>query len=203
MQWQPKGVLSFSSQRGFWCNESKHKRKAESFIEEAYGRKADIVITPEYSFPWTVAHDIIGNDKLHPKNGKLYCLGMEGISGEDLKDFISQYDNKAGVYLITEDMDELQENYFFSCLLYLFKTEGKVICLIQFKTTSASDKWAELESKGLTRGKIIYLFKSISMQRYMLSYICADVLNQEFQEKLLEADFFGSTGDERYNIYLI
>ncbi len=26
---------------------------------------------------------------------------------------------------------------------------------------------------------------------------------QEFQERLLEADFFGSTGDERYNIYLI
>lgn len=83
--------------------------------------------------------------------------------------------------LYIEDMDELQENYFFSCLLYLFKTEGKVICLIQFKTTPASDKWSELESKGLTRGKTIYLFRSTNMQRYMLSYICADVLNQEIE----------------------
>lgn len=181
MQWQPKGILSFNEERGFWCAESAHIRKAESFIEESYARKADIVITPEYSFPWRVVCEIIENDKLHPKNGKLYCLGMEGISSEDLKKLISRYDDRDCIHFIMEDIDELQDNHFFSCLLYLFKTTEKIICLIQFKTTPASDKWSDLESKWLMRGKTIYLFQSTNAQCYMLSYICADVLNQEIE----------------------
>lgn len=181
MQWQPKGILSFSEECGFRCSEPNHARKAQNFIEEAYSRKADIVITPEYSFPWSIAEEVIENENIHPKNGKIYCLGMEGISGEKLKDFISKYNSNQRTCFITEDMNALQDNYFFSCLLYLFKVNEKIICLIQFKTTPASDQWSELESKGLTRGKTIYLFKSMTAQCYMFSYICADVLNQEIE----------------------
>lgn len=181
IQWQPKGILSFEERRGFWCGELIHCEKAKQFIEEANNKKADIVITPEYSFPWNVIQGMIEDEKLYPKNGKLYCLGMEGISCDDLKGFVARNASKTNICVITENIDNLQENYFFSCLLYLFRTAGKIICLIQFKTTPASDKWAELEAKGLTRGNEIYLFKSMNAECYMLSYICADVLNQEIE----------------------
>lgn len=181
MQWQPKGILSFQAERGFCCKEPAHKQKAESFIKEACNKRADIVITPEYSFPWDVVQEIIKSEKWQPKHGKLYCLGMEGISGEDLKNFIAQNDGVNGCCILTEDINELQENFFFSCLLYLFKSAGKIVCLIQFKTTPASDKWSDLEAKGLTRGKTIYLFKSRKAECYVFSYICADLLNQEIE----------------------
>ena len=88
MQWQPKGVLSFEQRKGFCCAELEHAEKAEGFIREAYDRKADIVISPEYSFPWDTLEKIIEDKTLQPKNGKLYCLGMEGISCEELINFI-------------------------------------------------------------------------------------------------------------------
>lgn len=181
MQWQPKGTLSFSMERGFCCADQEHAEKAESFIKEACKKKADIVITPEYSFPWSCVRNIMGNEEMRPGRGKLYCLGMEGISCDELRAFITQNDQKDNVHIITEKLEELDENYFFSCLLYLFRAEGKIVCLIQLKTTAASDTWSDLEAKGLTKGTTIYLFKSLTAEYYLFSYICADVLNQEIE----------------------
>lgn len=176
--WQPEGILSFLMGRGFFCNAKNHSQKAMSFLQYARGQNADIVITPEYSLPWECLQKIISDNELWPGYGKIWCLGMEGISCDSLKQFKDKNERLSTLCLHTEDFESLNLNSFFSCVAYVFRQNSKLICIIQFKTTAASDKWAELEACGLTTGNTIYYFKAPNSGHCMLAYICADALNQ-------------------------
>lgn len=178
-QWQPHGEIKFEESKGFFSALEEHGQKALSFLAQAKEKKSDIVITPEYSFPWESLKQILDEKDLAPKNGKLWCLGMEGISSDDFEKFYGEYENHEQVFMTAESRELLSVNEFFSCLAYVFVSGSKTICVIQFKTTAASDKWAELESKGLTTGNDIYYFKDRSTNHCLFSWICADALNQE------------------------
>lgn len=178
-QWQPHGEIKFEESKGFFTALEEHGQKALSFLAQAKEKKSDIVITPEYSFPWASLKKVLDKKDLAPKNGKLWCLGMEGISSDDFETFYREYENHEQVFMMAESRELLSVNEFFSCLAYVFVSGCKTICVIQFKTTAASDKWAELESKGLTTGNDIYYFKDRSTNHCLFSWICADALNQE------------------------
>ena len=175
--WQPKGVIVYDRKKGFFCNEPSHSDKAKKFIDYIRREKIDVAISPEYSMPWNVLYEIIGNKELWPQKGKLWCLGLEGASYETVKDFLKEKEGE-DVYLIAEDIEQLNQNEFFSCIVYLFYLEKKLICVVQFKTTAASDRWAELEAIGLTPGNTIYYFCDETHTNYLFAYICADALNQ-------------------------
>lgn len=176
--WQPLGEVEFDKRRGFYCKTSTHKKKAEEFLNFAKAEKIDVVITPEYSVPWDVLDEVIKSDAMWPQKGKLWCIGLEGISGDELEKFCDKYQMNESVHIITEDIEELTSNNFFSCIAYLVYSEKKLLCIIQFKTTPASDTWAELEALGLTTGNTIYYFEDTCSVNCLFSYICADALNQ-------------------------
>ncbi|MDO4340832.1 MAG: hypothetical protein Q4C91_22585 [Eubacteriales bacterium] len=176
--WQPEGILSFVQGTGIRCSSEEHSQKAEQFIELSENENVDIALTPEYSLPWSVLEKIFRTKELWPGNGKLLCLGMEGISYKDFSDFKSAWDDRTELVIVTEDLGELFRNQFFSCVAYVFCASKKLICIIQFKTTAASDKWVELESRGLTTGNVIYYFQDTKTNHCLLTYICADALNQ-------------------------
>lgn len=90
-QWQPAGELAFSEKQGFYCKSNGHAKKGLEFLRSAVDAKADLVITPEYSLPWQVLEDILLNRTVEPRNSKLWCLGMEGISFDNLEAFINKY----------------------------------------------------------------------------------------------------------------
>lgn len=181
MQWQPQGIIDFNIDDGFSCLDETYISKAESFLQEAKENKADLVITPEYSFPWVSVQKMIENSEWHPSNGKLFCLGMQGISFLNLKEFIAQNKQQEEICVIVEDENGLHDNYFCSCLLYIFKSANRIILIIQLKTTPASDLWGDKEALGLTLGTTIYLFRSKIHNYCLMAYICADVLNQEVE----------------------
>lgn len=178
-QWQPHGEIKFEESKGFFSALEEHGQKALSFLAQARDQKSDIAITPEYSFPWKSLKKIFDEKDLTPKNGKLWCLGMEGISSDDFETFYGEYENHEKVVMLAEPRELLSVNEFFSCLAYVFVSGSKTVCVFQFKTTAASDKWAELESKGLTTGNDIYYFKDRDTNHCLFSWICADALNQE------------------------
>ena len=91
--------------------------------------------------------------------------------------------------IIWEELNDLIEKYFVSCLVYVFKSKEKMVCVIQLKRTHASDKWINLESLGLTGGKTVYLFKSKNGNNYIVSFICADVLSQEIESLKSEVSY--------------
>lgn len=187
--WQPQAELLFELELGIHCESEQHKDKAIEFLKDVREKRVDIVMTPEYSLPWGVLENILSDKNLWPYNMKLWCLGMEGISYKQLKEF-GEYQSDEFIIII-EDLDKVNVNEFFSCISYLFVTENRLICLIQLKTTPASDEWAKLESYGLSTGNTIYYFKDQQTNSYLFSYICADALNQ----KVFQANDVVKSGD--------
>ena len=86
--WQPKGEIVFSEEEGFRCNSNDHIEKATSFLLRGNETKADIILSPEYSVPWSILQRILEEQEPCPLNGKLWCLGLEGISCQELKKFL-------------------------------------------------------------------------------------------------------------------
>lgn len=188
--WQPYGKLEFESESGIHCCSEHHMDKATEFLKNAREKKVDVAITPEYSLPWEVLHNIFHDSSFWPYNMKLWCLGMEGISYKQLIEMKEQ-DKSDNVIIIIEDFADLNINEFFSCICYVFIADNKLICLIQLKTTPASDEWARLESYGLSTGNTIYYFKEQQTNCYLFSYICADALNQ----KVFQAEDIVKSGE--------
>lgn len=189
LHWQPKGTLLFNEDEGFACKENEHEKKAESFINLLLNNNIDIGITPEYCFPWKSLESIFENKNMHPKKGKLWCLGMEGISSQMFNNFMNRIEQYADIHIISESMEEINLNRFFSCLVYLFTASNRLICIIQFKTTAASDHWMELESQGLSCGNVIYYFQDVKTNHCLFSFICADVLHQEINNIKNETNY--------------
>ncbi len=189
LHWQPNGTLSFCEETGFVCKEQRHEKKARAFVKLLIEEKVDIAITPEYCFPWKELENVFSDSELRPKKGKLWSLGMEGINSQMFEEFIRKAEQRSDIEIIVENMEELNLNRFFSCLVYLFSTSSKLVCVIQFKTTAASDHWMELEAQGLSCGNTIYYFKSEKTNHCLFSFICADVLHQEINNIKNEVNY--------------
>lgn len=178
-QWQPKGMLTFCEQNGFLSKLREHEEKCQKFLDYALKSRADIVVTPEYSTPWNLLQQCLDSKDKVPKSGKLWCLGMEGISCDHLEAFRNEYQDAEHICLIIEDLDALNQNAFFSCVAYLFRVGRELICVLQLKTAAAADAWAEFEAGGLTLGHVIYYFSDETKRNILFSFICADALNQD------------------------
>lgn len=193
-QWQPKGEIHFNKKKGFFSVDESHYIKAESFIKRSQEENADIIVTPEYSCPWKILYQILFSGEMEVDYGKLLCLGMEGIAFGDFKSFVDKCHEEKNIELIVEDLSRISKRDFLSCLVYIFSTQGKVVCLVQLKTTAASDTWVQLEANGLMTGNTIYYFDDHKEKNCLIAIICADALSQvnnQFTEKL------------NYNKYLV
>lgn len=157
-QWQPKANICFQRKIGFYSNDENYFCKAESFMDFAQEENADIIVTPEYSFPWKLLEKILFTENDIINYGKLCCLGMEGIAFSEFRLFLNKCKENKDIEIIIEDINNISKKDFLSCLVYLFIASGRKVCLVQLKTTAASDKWVQLESGGLTTGNVIYFF---------------------------------------------
>lgn len=193
-QWQPMSEIHFNQKKGFYTENKSHYGKAESFLKRSLEENADIIVTPEYSCPWEILNQILFSREMEVDYGKLFCLGMEGISLANFKLFEERCHSEKDVEIIVEDFSIISKRDFLSCLVYIFSVRGKVICLVQLKTTAASDKWVQLEANGLMTGNTIYYFDDYDGKNCLIAIICADALSQVtnlFTEKL------------NYNKYLV
>ena len=103
--WQPEGDITFSEETGFVCCSSEHLEKSTAFLSLAKSKNVDIVLTPEYTIPWTVLDDLLKNEALWPSYGKLWALGMQGTSLKALKEFVSSSNEKTNIYC--EDLESV------------------------------------------------------------------------------------------------
>lgn len=186
--WQPKSRISFESDRGFYSIDSNHRNKTQSFLKTARENKADIVLAPEYSIPVEEVINLLEDGNLWPQMGKLWCLGMEGIPYDEIEKF--HHIQNQNVLVIHEEMENISPSDFFSCVAHLFLCQpkkgkngpNKLVCILQFKTSPASDSEVNLEAVSLTPGNCIYFFDD-GNNHGLVSYICADALNQDIVTK--------------------
>lgn len=181
LQWQCHGELIADPRKGVYSNTVNFIKKAYAFLDLALEEKADLVLTPEYSFPYKIISKICSDQSKWPKPGKLWCLGSQG---DDYDSFVKKLDiwsKFPNVVIIKNGIELASSKFFISPLIYLFRLKNDELCILtQLKTSPMADAWNEFEAPGLSTGKNIFVFdlcgNSNSSNRF-LSLICADVLN--------------------------
>lgn len=151
------------------------------FLKDANERQADLVITPEYSMPWSVLERVIKEEQ-GPAKGKLWALGCESIKISELDALKSALASVTTV--IYEPLDSASPK-FVSPLAYVFKApitdnldELRTVMLVQFKTEAMGDS-DHFENIGMQKGKHLYQFGGDNDSIKLVSLICADAFKFE------------------------
>ncbi|MFF2090806.1 hypothetical protein [Paenibacillus sp. NPDC058174] len=190
LQWQCKGKPFADIHRGVYSDSAVHLQKAESFIKLAKETRADVVLTPEYSFPDEMLNKIVHEPTLWPGKGALWCLSMEGYSLYQFAEKMNEWESTGRTVVRRDAYTRLSNRNFVDVLVYLFLVDDETLCILpQFKTVPMSEKWNDYEVPGLCTGEIIYIFDLSGCkddQNRFLSLICSDALSINLQRLLDE-----------------
>ncbi len=157
------------------------------FFKLAKEKNVDLAMTPEYSCPFTNIIDVISNKDKWPSDKKLWAIGCESISKEDLKVLKANY-NKEDVKIIFEDDLFENPNNYFDPLVYLFVSNNdsikSLIVLIQFKTEHMGVWNGPIERDNYIPGNNIYVFNNSHGESSirLFTLICSEAIN--FKDKL-------------------
>jgi hypothetical protein len=184
---QPQGYIRATDQHVGHANTEMGSAMCRSFFKEAVEKHAHLVVTPEYSVPWSVIEDII-EGRIRPDRGSIWILGCESITPDELTSFVEKFNDRE-CFFYHEPIDPAQKTQkrFIDPLLYVFwchDKEGRDILsfVIQFKTTPCRDG-LDVEQRSLYLGKHVYSFNRGINQISLLSIICSDAF--EFTDALV------------------
>lgn len=151
------------------------------FFEKARVTGSDLVLTPEYSCPLSVIEDIINHPAKWPAREKLWAIGCESMTKQQLTDFQASH-NVDNVF-VHYDTDVLSNNLnYVDPLIYLFQgrnnNQEKLIVLLQFKTMHMGI-WGGgiVERDNLIMGNQIYILKNSPDSISFFSLICSEAMN--------------------------
>lgn len=182
---QPRANLKVEKAKGLIPEEyDKFIEKFRKYIELAYKKKYDLILTPEYSVPIQIIKELVQNqEKL--KSGSLYCMCCESIAYNEFTTLLNEFKEVNNVDVCFDALNEINENELVCCLLYITKikfikenseTEEKLFLIPQFKTTHMKDKEMNFETSSLSCGKVVFYFGKEDEVKF-LSLICADVFD--------------------------
>ena len=144
---QPGGTLESSPRRIGNLDSTAAAPAYRALLGKATTSHADLVLTPEYSVPWSVFNDIIQGHPIPPE-GALRALGFESITPVELRTLEAAMASAAQpTILLHEPLNHRQarQKTFIDPLVYLFwaredNTGADVLCaLVQFKTVGSRD----------------------------------------------------------------
>lgn len=148
-----------------------------AFLESAVSHAADLVVTPEYSMPWSVVEASIEGGP-QPRPGVLWVLGCASITYAELQGLRQRYQGRAK--FVFENLVQ-QGNRFTDPLVYMFmcpRLEGgdvqDLVLLVQFKTHPMGDE-DHYEINGLQVGTVVYIFGRCDNYLALATLICSDV----------------------------
>lgn len=179
MKFQPKGVLSYTRDKGIQCKELVYTEKVNKFIRAIIEKQPSLVITPEGSIPYDSLSQAIEDETKWPEDYKLWCFCMEGISKKRFKDVVDNYKDDQRLKIVLED--SINYSAHVNSLWYIFRIDKNHLgIVIQLKNNHMSDRNIEHEEDDLTKGNTIYIFDLNGGQptkNTLLSLICADALH--------------------------
>jgi len=178
---QPQGEIEYSE--NFVRN--KHHERAESeywqFLALGRSKASDLVITPEYSCPWSIIEHLIRDDKM-PSIGKLWVIGCESITPEQLNGLRTNVQEQCK-FIYDDNFDRSAGQRFLDPVCFLFRTHNTItnseinVAIIQFKTAPMGDGTMRFETDNLIRGTWFYKFKNTSINSIsLICLICSDSL---------------------------
>ena len=184
---QPEGTIHAGRDRIGNVDQARATRMYLALLQEAIDRQSQLVVTPEYSVPWSVL-DQITRGQLRPPVGALWALGFESITPADLDALRATLGND--IRLIHEPIDPQQrvQRAFIDPLVYVFwsrtQRDADVLCLlVQFKTVPCRDD-DHVELLALHLGRRVYSFRNNPQSVQLVGIICSDAF--EFNNALVD-----------------
>jgi len=173
---QPGGVIGLRDD--FVGHESHDSaiQKFNHFLRLAVEKNCDLVLSPEYSLPWDSLQHAMANNNL-PGEGKLWILGCEAITPDELRTFEAGAKNMIWLH----EPIPTTAGKFLNVVCYLFKTKskagvGKDVALLQFKTQAMVDAKFAWERDRLIVGNTLYVLHNPDDHIRLITLICSDAL---------------------------
>lgn len=180
--YQHKGVFNASDTSFVNSDAVSARSKFLSVIQLARHSNSSLLVSPEYSSPWQVIRDILTNVDRQPGNGKLWALGCESITPDEIRQLITDYRESENVIIHFEEVTLNQVGNFLDPLCYLFRTtrnttnEEVLVCLVQFKTQHMGVRQTAIERDNYIPGEQIYIFRNAAESIYLFTLICSEAL---------------------------
>ncbi|MDR5591151.1 hypothetical protein [Christiangramia sp. SM2212] len=175
---------SFHSSEFFFGNENSELEsvKFNDFLFKAKENNSSLVITPEYSCPWSTVRNLVDNIENLPSQNKLWVLGCESIIPTNVLEFRDAYNGLNNVEVVFNDIvDNAPGGVLLNPCLYIFKANDpngieKTIVLIQFKRQHMGAWGNPLEQQKLIPGQHSYILRNSPDSINLVTVICSDAM---------------------------
>jgi hypothetical protein len=173
---QPLGEVMISDSFVGHSNAESAKIKFKVFLKLALSNNVDLVVTPEYSCPWSVIIDQIENNEL-PSPGQIWVLGCEGITPASLAKTAATHPNVSWIF--DDNIIPAGGKTYLNPAIYVFQTKiggdtFKTVIAVQFKGQPSSDHSHQFERDSMLLGKTIYILRNDNNSVYLTTLICSD-----------------------------
>lgn len=179
--YQHKGVLSASATNFSNQDQNEAQSKFAGIIQLASTGNSSLVLTPEYSCPWSVIRGVLDQTLQHPNVGKLWIMGCESITVQQLRALKAELETDSVKIIFDETVFNRAGN-FLDPACYIFKTlsnngESVLVCLVQFKTQHMGVWSNSIERDNYIPGENLYIFRNDPESIYLFTLICSEALN--------------------------
>lgn len=180
LQYKAQGCLLYSHEKGMYSEDKKRQvKRIHEFLKIADSHGIDLVVTPEATVPLDIVREIIDGNEVRPERGKLWCLGVEGISKQDYKLMIDEWGKRQDIAFVYPQTINMCKHI--NALFYFFQTiDNKLAVVLQAKTGAMRDVSFSHEQADLSTGEEIFILDlngTDVAQNVVATLICADILN--------------------------
>jgi hypothetical protein len=185
---QHKGV--FKTRQNKFSNSTDCTKKFNEFIKLAKDKKSSLVLTPEYSCPWSTIENIVTENDFQPAPKKLWVLGAESITPEEIKAFRDKYSSEEIFIHFEQEVVDNAEKNFLDPICYIFQAKHsgvkKLFLLVQFKTQHMGVWSNPIERDNYIPGKQIFVLRNSVDSIYLFTNICSEAENFEVNANFKE-----------------
>lgn len=177
---QVREDISYNN-NGIWMtDDARSEAKFNDFLDLALLERAALVITPEYSCPWSVISQRIKNSRLCAP-GDMWIIGAQAISARAFSEFMAEHQEVTWIceqHLVTEHLGDSQ---FFDPVCLILKTTdlaGRpcIVIIVQFKNLFFGGGDFIWERDNLIRGEKFYVLSNRIASVKLVTQICSDAL---------------------------
>jgi len=177
--YQHEGTLTGNATR--IGNHTNVDARLRSFFVKARETNVALAIAPEYCCPLAIADEVVGDPQRWPVAGKLWVVGGESITKDEIKQFKQKYTSVTSTVHFEEGLFNDAKTYFDPAFI-LFTTNGNgaehLNVIVQFKTKHMG-VWGGgvVERDNLIEGTTIYILRNSATSTRLITLICSEAMN--------------------------
>ena len=185
MLYQHGGTIVADVNGVFNADQATATAKFTSLFTQAFVQQPQLLVTPEYSCPWSALEQMIRKNHW-PAVGNVWVVGCESIRPSELTEFCSRCDMvtwHAPAY--AAERDQVFLDIVCICLNATDDNGTEIrLAVLQAKNTAMADGKHLIEPNYLIRGQDRYILRNDEGSIRLALMICSDALEQNIVETL-------------------